>query len=196
MRSGSDRRGKPSISRQDSDTLTNWNSPAAIARRTPGALTSVATPSRLYSIATAQPGPSPERSVRRRGAGNPLAARRSCNRNCADNALGSASRGQTFTKTLSVASCSVTAAPMLSSTELTCPSPKPLVLAQARIIRSASSARSVPNMLVARSLSYRSGHSSIIPIVRHADPFGRSAYRLKALSLAWFCGRVRSDRSN
>src|SRR5262249_30174493 len=154
--SGSNRCGRPPMSRQDSDSLTNCNSPAAIARRTPGTLTSVATPSRLYSMAAAQPGPSGENSVRTRGAGNPLAARPACTCNCADNAFGSASPDQTFTNTLSLASCSVTAAPTLISTALTCPSPNPLVLAQARIIRSASSALSVANTLRARSLSYRS----------------------------------------
>jgi hypothetical protein len=175
MRSGSNRCGRPSMSRQGSDSLTNRDSPAAIARRTPGTLTSVATPSRLYSIAAAQPGPSGESSVRTRGAGNPHAARPACTCNCADNAFGSASPGQTFTNTSSVASCSVTAAPTLSSTALTRPSPKPLALAQARIIRSASSALSVPNTLLARSLSYRSVHSSIIQIVHHADSLSASS---------------------
>jgi len=67
-----------------------------------------------------------------------------------------------------VASCSVIAAPTLSSTEPNRPSPKFLVLAQARIIRSASATLSVPNMAMARSLSDRSVHSSIIQVARES----------------------------
>ena len=180
---GNGHRGRPSTPRHASASATKRARPLAIARRTPGTLTSVGTPARSYAMPTAQPGPSADSLVSTAGAGKPRAAIAACTSICAANERASAVPGQTFTKILKrSARVTVTAAPTLSSMAVTRARPKPCPATQSRIIPRAVPRSSVPNTLRASSRSSGSVQPSIIIAQPSGLPVRRSGLRRKAPS--------------